>query len=125
VYSLIGGLVPGSSGGYWLVHIVVPPIGLQTPSAPWVLPLAPSLETLCSVQWMAESIHFCICQALAGPLRRQIYQATVSKLLLASTLVSGFGDCIWDGSLGGAVSGWSFLQSAPHVVSVTPSLRLF
>jgi hypothetical protein len=23
-------------GGYWLVHIVVPPIGLQTPSAPWV-----------------------------------------------------------------------------------------
>jgi hypothetical protein len=26
-----------SSGGYWLVHIVVPPIGLQTPLAPWVL----------------------------------------------------------------------------------------
>jgi hypothetical protein len=24
-------------GGYWLVHIVVPPIGLQTPLAPWVL----------------------------------------------------------------------------------------
>jgi hypothetical protein len=23
--------------GYWLVHIVVPPIGLQTPSSPWVL----------------------------------------------------------------------------------------
>jgi hypothetical protein len=22
--------------GYWLVHIVVPPIGLQTPLAPWV-----------------------------------------------------------------------------------------
>ena len=30
-----------SSGGYWLVHIVVPPIGLQIPSAPWVLSLAP------------------------------------------------------------------------------------
>jgi hypothetical protein len=30
-----------SSGGagYWLVHIVVPPIGLQTPLAPWVLSL--------------------------------------------------------------------------------------
>ena len=25
-----------SSGGYWLVHIVVPPIGLQIPLAPWV-----------------------------------------------------------------------------------------
>jgi hypothetical protein len=37
--SLVGGLVPGSSGGYWLVHIVVLPMGLQTPSAPWVLSL--------------------------------------------------------------------------------------
>ena len=33
---------------------------LQTPSAPWVLSLAPSLETLCFVQWMAMSIHFYI-----------------------------------------------------------------
>ena len=46
---------------YWLVHIVVPPMGLQTPSAPWVLSLAPSLGILCSIQWMAVSIHFCIC----------------------------------------------------------------
>jgi hypothetical protein len=38
-----GGLVPRSSGGYWLVHIDVPPMGLQSPSAPWVLSLAPSL----------------------------------------------------------------------------------
>jgi hypothetical protein len=30
-YFLIGGLVPRSSGGYWLVHIDVPPMGLQTP----------------------------------------------------------------------------------------------
>jgi hypothetical protein len=56
--------------GYWLVHIVVPPIGLQTPSTPWVLSLAPSLGTLCSIQWMAVSIHFCICQTLAENLRR-------------------------------------------------------
>ena len=34
-----------SSGraGYWLVHVVVPPIGLETTSAPWVLSPAPSL----------------------------------------------------------------------------------
>jgi hypothetical protein len=37
------------------------------------------------------NIHFCICQALAEPLRRQLYQAPVSKHLLASTIVSGFG----------------------------------
>ena len=80
-------------------------MGLQTPSASWILSLAPSLGTLCSVQWMAVSIHFCICQALAEPLRRQLYQAPVSKLLLASTKVSGFGGCLWDGS---QVDGHSF-----------------
>ena len=46
-----------SSEGYWLVHIVVPPIGLQTPSAPWVLSLAPPLGALCSIQYMTVSIH--------------------------------------------------------------------
>jgi hypothetical protein len=61
-------------------------MGLQTPSAPWVLSLAPSLGTLGSVQWMTVSIYFCICQSLAEPLRRQLYQAPVSKLLLASTI---------------------------------------
>jgi hypothetical protein len=29
--------------GYWLVHIVVPPIGLQIPLAPWVISLAPEM----------------------------------------------------------------------------------
>jgi hypothetical protein len=58
-------------------------MGLQAPSAPWVLSLPPPLGTLCSVQWIAVSIHFCICQALAEPLRRQLYQAPVSKHMLA------------------------------------------
>jgi hypothetical protein len=40
---------PWELWGYWLVHIVVPPRGLQTPSAPWVLSLATSLGTLCSI----------------------------------------------------------------------------
>jgi hypothetical protein len=64
-------------------------MGLQNPSAPWVLYLAPSLGTLCSVQWMAVSIHFCVCQTLAEPLRIYLYQAPVSKLLLASAIVYG------------------------------------
>jgi hypothetical protein len=33
-----------SSRGYWLVHIVVPRIGLQIPPVPWVLSLASPLE---------------------------------------------------------------------------------
>jgi hypothetical protein len=35
--------------GYWLIHIVVVPRGLPTPSVPWVLSPALSLGTLCSV----------------------------------------------------------------------------
>ena len=38
------------SEGYWLVHIVIPPIGLQTPLALWEFSLAPSLGDLCSIQ---------------------------------------------------------------------------
>ena len=37
--------------GYWLVHIVVPSIGLQTPSAPWVLSLAPPLGEIFILKW--------------------------------------------------------------------------
>ena len=54
VYSLIGGIVPGSSVGTG-VHIIVPPAGLQTSSAPWVLSVAPPLGTLCSLYWLAVS----------------------------------------------------------------------
>jgi hypothetical protein len=59
---------------------------------------------------MAVSIHFCICQAMAELLRRQLYQAPVSKFLLATTVVFGFGVCIWVGLPEGAVCGWSFLS---------------
>ena len=48
VYSLVGGLVLGNwgLGGIWLVDIVVLPMGLQTLSAPSVLPLTPPLVFL-------------------------------------------------------------------------------
>jgi hypothetical protein len=109
---------PREFWGYWLVHIIIPPMRLKTPSAPWVLSLAPSLGTPCSVQWMVVSIYFSICQALAEPLRRQLYQAPVSKLFLATTIVSGFGVFLWDGSAGRADSGWSFLQSLLYTLTL-------
>jgi hypothetical protein len=37
VYFSVGGLVPGSSGGVWLVDIVVLLMGLQSPSTLSVL----------------------------------------------------------------------------------------
>jgi hypothetical protein len=76
-------------GGYWLVHGVVPPVGFQTPLAPWVLSLAPSLGALGSIQWMTVSIYLCVCQALAWPRRGQLYQGPVSKVFLAYAMVSG------------------------------------
>jgi hypothetical protein len=54
---------------------------------------------------MAVGIHFYIYQALADSFRRQLYLAPVSKLLLATTIVSGVAGYIWDGFPGGAVSG--------------------
>jgi hypothetical protein len=52
VYSLVGGLVPGSSRegggrGSWLVDIVLLLVGLQTLSAPSVLFLTLPLGSLC------------------------------------------------------------------------------
>jgi hypothetical protein len=98
VYSLVGDPVPGAPG-VWLVDNVAPlPMGLQTLSAPSVPSPTPPSGTPLLVQWLAVSLPLCICQALAEPLRRQLYQAPVSKLLLASTIMSRFGSCIWDGS---------------------------
>ena len=78
--------------------IVVPPMGLQTPSDPSVLSQIPPLENLCSVQWLAISTYLCIFQALAETFRRQLYMAPDSKKFLASTMMSRFVNCIWYGS---------------------------
>jgi hypothetical protein len=95
---------PWKLWGYWLVNVVLP-MGLQTPSATSVLSLTPALGRPCSVQWMAASIYLCICQALAEPLRRLLYQAPVSMDFLASAIVSGFGNYRWDEFPDGTVSG--------------------
>ena len=73
---------------------------------------------------MAVSIHFCIFQALVEPLRRKLHEAPVSKLLLAFTIVSGFGDCMWDGAQVGQSLDDLPSVSAPHFVSVTPSMGI-
>ena len=96
--------------------MVVSSMGMQTYLAPSVFSLAPPLGILCSMQWLSESIHFCICQALTELLRRQLYQASVSKNFLISTIVSGFGKCISEGSTGRPVSRGSFLQILLHAL---------
>jgi len=82
VYSLVGGLVLGSSSGIWLVDIVVLTMGLQTPSAPSVFSLTPPLGSPCSIQWLAASILIYISKSLAEPLRGHPYLAPVNKHFL-------------------------------------------
>ena len=91
MYTLVGGLVPGSSG----VLVGVLPMGLQMPLISSVLSLTLPLWSLCSVLWLSASIHISIGQALAEPLRTLTYQAPVSKHFLAFTIVSGFDVWRW------------------------------
>jgi hypothetical protein len=123
VSSLVGGLVPGSSGGTGWFILLFLLLGCKPVQ---ILGSFPSFFIGDPVlSQMAESIHLCIYHALAEPLRRQLYQAPVSKHLLASTIVSGLGDCIWDRTPGAAVSGWPFPSvSAPHFVSISPFMDI-
>jgi hypothetical protein len=69
---------PWKFWGYWLVHIVVPPMGLQTPSAPWVLSLAPPLGTLSSVQWASTSVIVGNWNSLSGDSYIRLQSASTS-----------------------------------------------
>ena len=113
VYSLVDGLVSGSSGGidllilsfvYWRCN----PFHSLSP-----FPNS-SIGSLGSVRWLTVSICICITQMLKQLLRRYLNQPPVKKHFLALAIVSGFGVCRQDGSLGGVISGWLYLQSLLH-----------
>ena len=53
--------------------------------------VANPLGTPGSVQWLPVSIHLCICQALAEPLRKTAIAGSYQE---ASTIVSVLGGCI-------------------------------
>jgi hypothetical protein len=105
-------------GGGWLVGIVVLLTELQTPSAPSILSLTPHWGP--HAQSMIGCEHLPLYWSGSG----RASQDPVSKHFLASPIVSGFGVYIWDGSPGEAVSGWPFLQSAPHFVYVFPPVTI-
>jgi hypothetical protein len=78
VCSLVDDLVPRSSlwgrAVFCLCDIVVLSMGFQIPSTPPVLFLSLLLGNPRLVQWLAVSIHLCICKALEGTLRIQPLQ---------------------------------------------------
>ena len=114
VYSLVGGLVTGSSGV--LVGSYCCSYGVTNPFN--------SFSSFSSSAFgdpvLSPEVGYghCIFQTLAEPLRNQLYQDPVSMYFLASSKVSGFGVCIWDGSIAGVVSGYPFLQSLLHTLSL-------
>jgi hypothetical protein len=112
VCPLVGGLVPGALGVlviWCFFNQVAIPFSFFSPSPSSSIGV-PGLRVI------AQS-DISIGQTLTDPLRKELYQASVSKSFLASAIVSGFGVCGWDGSLGGAVSWWLFLQSLFHSLS--------
>ena len=70
---------PWELWGYWLVHIVVPPMGLQTPSAPWVLSSSSIGDLVLSP--MVGREHPPLCLSVTG----RASQETPIRLLSAST----------------------------------------
>jgi hypothetical protein len=72
----------GASG---LLTLFFPPWVCKTPRLHQSLLQLLHWRPLSSFQWLAASVLLCICHALAKPLRRQPYQASVSKHVPAST----------------------------------------
>jgi hypothetical protein len=108
------GIMPSQEQGPLL-----PLMSEKATSAPSVLSLTPLLGSPCLGRWLAVIIYISIGQDLTEPLKRQLYQAPVSKHFLLSTIVSEFCVCMWDASPGGVVSRWPFPQS------LLPSLSLY
>jgi hypothetical protein len=98
-----------------------PPLPLMSDKAylaPSILLLTPRLGSLCSGRGLTVIIHICIGQDMAEPLRRHLYQFPFSMHFLASAIVCGVGVHMWDESPGWAASGWPFLQSLLHPLSL-------
>jgi hypothetical protein len=116
VYSLLGGLVSGSSGEAGWLTLLLCPWGCNPPQ------LLQSFPNSSIGDPMLSSMVVCKHPSpyLSGSgraSRRQVYQAPISKHFPASVIASVFGDCIWHGSPGWAVSVWPFLQSLLHTLS--------
>jgi hypothetical protein len=77
-WELVGGGVVVVSG---LLILLLSPWDCNPPPPQLLQSLLQLLhwEPLSSVQWLAESFLLCLCQALAEPLRRQLYHASISK----------------------------------------------
>jgi hypothetical protein len=116
MYSSVGGPAPGSSTGFGLLTLLLPPWGCKSPQILWsLLHLLHQGRQAQSNGWLqaSSSLFVRFWQSLSG----DSYHASISKHFPASTIKSRFGGCIWDGSPGRAVS-------APHFVYIFPPVSI-
>ena len=91
------------------------PLFLRSHMAGWLFYLQSMSKTLSQTNgWLQVSTSVFV------RLRRQLYQAPVSKHFLASATVSGFGVSMWDEFPGGAVSAWPFLSLCSTLCPLSP-----
>jgi hypothetical protein len=101
--------------GIWSVDTVAPSMGVQTSSASVPSP-TPSSGTS-NVSPMVGCKHLPLYLSCSDRISQETaISASISKHFPGSTIVSWFGGCIWDGSPGGAVSGWPFQWSLLHTL---------
>jgi hypothetical protein len=108
VFTLVGGLVPGSSGGTGCAFYGAanPFSSLGTFSRSFI-----EDPVLSPMDGCEHPLLY-----LSGTGRAS--QETATTGFCQKILVSGFSGCIWGGSPGGTVSGWSFLHSLLHTLSL-------
>lgn len=109
VYSLVGSLVCGISGRTdWLIFLFL--VCVCKPLQLFHFLFKSSIEVPFSVQYLTCDHPYWSESGRAS----QEKAISISKHFLASSVVIGFGGCIWDGSPSGAVSGWPFLHTLVH-----------
>ena len=114
---------PRELWGYWLVHIVVPPIRLQTPSAPWLLSLAPSLWTV--LHPMDDCEHpLLYLPGIGRASQETAISGSCHQALVGNCLVSGFGGCLWlDPQVGQFLGALNFVSLTSSMGILFPILR--
>ena len=120
VYSLVGGLVPGSSRGllgwyYCSSHRVANFFSSFSPFSNFSIGDT-IRDTVLSPVVGCEPLPLCLSDSGRASQETSI-SCFCQQTSLALTILSGFGDSIRDGSLGGAVYGYPFLQFLLHTMS--------
>ena len=108
-----------------MVDIVVLFMGLQIPSTPSVLFLTPPFgDPVLSPMVGCEQPRLYL-PGYGRASQDTAISASCQEALLGIPNIVWFGDYIWDGSPGGAVSGWPFFQSLHSVSIFAPVSILF